>query len=163
MCEPQLVMCMLFRPAHYWSHRFLPESVKHALLAIAERNFRLNGQTHTDVFEITAWNRDQITDITVSSGKQIYCSSISSPVARKLFQLSIQSSLDPCLYLSLDLLSVSVKLVHCHKGVVAFVRSWFLVKILCADHGKRWVVVDTWRYASAPEAVRPATSAYSSI
>ena len=89
---------------------FLPGERQTHFLAIAEELPFEQSRPTRMLFEITAWNRDQITDITVSSGSKIYCSSnILAGCQRKLFQLSIQVSLDPCLYLSLDLLSVSVK------------------------------------------------------
>ena len=66
-------------------------------------------QTYPYILEITAWDRDQITDIAVTSGCKIHSPpNICAGCQRKLLDLSVQICLDPGFDLCFDLLSITV-------------------------------------------------------
>ena len=94
-------------------------------------------QSHSYIFKCTGRNRNQISDIAVSSCWEIYCSSdILSLCQRQLFQLAVNIFLNLLFYGSFHLLSVAV---HNFNSVVierimAGGNHNTAVKILCTHH-----------------------------
>ena len=88
---------------------FCAECIEHALCDCRRTSVR-TVQTNFDVLEVAGRDRDQITDVTVSSGSKVNrASDIFSGSQRKFFYLSVQICFDSLFYLCLDLLSVFVE------------------------------------------------------
>ena len=93
-------------------------------------------QSDFNIFEVTARNRNQITDITVTSGSIIHgTSDIFACCIWKIFDLAIQICFDSCLYFCFDLLSVTVQKLDSIivKWIVTCRDHNSAVKILCAN------------------------------